>query len=175
MSKPLNEIVTYDLSPEQLDAYEANEPMVLLIPLHASSPLGRGREADLIRAALKMLPDLNPADVDDVRPSHIWVDAGGPKPVHKTSLEDVFGTTLRPELAKLKPFVASVYVCVVSVNEGRAERVRGVWPGGAIRLEGDIFFPKSEISFDSEDNRKAARPSVDPDYFVPRDFGGPES
>ena len=168
----MNDSVTYDLSIEQLDSYNMEEPMVLLVPMNPSFfPLGDPLK--LIADVAGCLPDVDPSDIDDCRPGFIWCEPHKVPPVQRTTLNDVYGRTLSPTLAKECPLVASVWVAVTSINDGRANRACGVFPSGAIRHGEDeeIYFPRVNHGIEAT---KRSRPAVNPDYFVDTDFGGPE-
>jgi len=167
----INSTVTYDLDAEQLEMYENGQPMVLLVPVHPSFfPLGDALK--LLNDVSQKLPDIAPSDIDDCRPGYIWCEPSTVPPLQRTSLSDIYGKTMSPSLAKECPFVVSLWVAVVSVNDGRANRVCGVFPEGAIRQDEEIFFPM--VEHDVERLRKTSRPAVNPEYFVQTDFGKPE-
>ena len=162
---------TYDLDVDQLDAYEAGMPQVFVIPMNvAFQPLNKEDPTDLIRRAAASLPDISVDDIDDCRPGFIWAVPHKVPPLQRTSLSDVYGRTMSPAAAKECDLAASIWVAVVSVNDGRGARARGQFPSGAIRLEEDIYLPKVEHGVDQPEIAK--KPIVDPDYFVDTDFGG---
>jgi hypothetical protein len=164
-------IVSYDLSVEQLDSYNMGEPMVLLIPMNPSFfPLGN--PAKLIRDVSACLPDIDPSDIDDCRPGHIWCEPPLMPPHQRTTLEDVYGRTLSPQYAEQASLVTSIWVAVTSVNDGRANQTRGVFPDGSIRKGDEIYFPRVDHGIKNRENLK--RNSINPDYFVDSDFGGPQ-
>lgn len=169
--KKLSGSVKYQLSIEQLDRYEDEDPMVLLVPMSPNFPLGDPTR--LIDAVAEVLPEISPEDIDDVRPGFAWTDASSLKPIQKTNLEDVYGAIVKPADARKLPFSASVWVAVVSINEGRAHSKRGHWPDGAVRMGEDLFFPKVDRASLSRDEDARRSPTIDPDYFVDNEFGDP--
>lgn len=170
--KKLAGSVSYQLDIDQIDRYEDEDPMVLIVPMSPNFPLGD--PSKLIDAVAEVLPEIDPSDIDDVRPGFAWANASSPKPVQKTSLEDVYGKSVKPSEAKQLPFCVSIWVAVVSIHDGRANSKRGVWPGGPIKLQEEVFFPKVDFAELRRGATDRQTPAVDPDYFVGDDFGGPQ-
>lgn len=164
-------IVSYDLSIDQLDSYNMGEPMVLLVPMNPNFfPLGDPEK--LITDVSGCLPDVDPQDIDDCRPGFIWCEPPLLPPAQRTTLNDVYGRTLSPMYARECDMVVSVWVAVTSINDGRANQIRGVFPDGAIRRGEDIYFPRVEHGVKSRP--RSSKPKINPDYFVDSDFGGPQ-
>lgn len=169
--KKLAGSVSYHLSIEQIDRYEEEDPMVLLVPMGPNFPLGDPTK--LIDAIAEVLPEIDPEDIDDVRPGFAWTDASSLKPAQKTNLQDVYGPVVKPADARRLPFCVSVWVAIVSINDGRAHSKRGHWPDGAVRLGEDLFFPKVDSSGSRRVESEKRTPAIDPDYFVGDEFGDP--
>lgn len=165
-------LCAYDLSREQLETYQAGEPMTLLVPCHPTFTLGRHVSPDLLASqVLETLPDIEKTDVDYVGMSHVWCNMSAATRLTLTSLGDFVGTPMPLPKAKALPVSIQIRCIEVSVNDGRAERAVAAFPGGAIRLDGEIYFGQETDQPGHESG--PGSPAVDPDYFVDDNFGGP--
>lgn len=168
----LERSVQYELSVDQLEAYDAGEPMFLAIPMPANIRLQNPADPeDLIEQACKIVPDLDPKHVDYVKPGFTFTNLCSPKPSQKTTLEDVFGRPVSNLQAKDIPFSVSIWCIMLSVHEGRANRRRPQFPGGPVIYQDELFFAVDEKPGEEIATQKRSKPLVDSDYFVSRNFG----
>lgn len=160
----------YDLSPEQFEAYELRQPLIVCVPVQPCFSIGD--KSKLEKQIHDSLPDVKPEDIDDIRPSYVWANIGAFRKDPPNTLDGLLGPVVSQRKVKPNDLVMSVFCVMVSLHGGRLARQAASFPSGLIYFDTGESDERAYSTTTASD-RPTFRAPVNPEYFVDRDFGKP--